>query len=387
MPRVRPQEPPLEERDLSRWKLIAEFQERLAAAGGGAPAGTFSDPRRRLSQGDYLGLLLFGLFNPVVDSMRGLCAATQLERVQKEVCQRTVSLGSFSEAQAVVDPQLLEKVFHELAAESRPLRGDPRLAGYRDRLVAIDGTIWAALPRMTWALWRWQHGRESAVAAHLKFNLLEDKPVGVVITPAKRGERAVLRQCWRPGEFYVGDRNYGQDYGLFAELEAAGCSFLVRLRQHVLFAVQTEFALSEKERADGITFDGLVVLGERDNAPLIRLLRIQTEESEILLVTNQAREELSAELLAILYRDRWRIELFFKWIKCILGCRHWLAESPRGVALQIYCALIAALLLLRSTGQRPNKRAMEMIRFYLAGSATLDELVRILGIKKKSTLG
>jgi hypothetical protein len=66
-----------------------------------------------------------------------------------------------------------------------------------------------------------------------------------------------------------------------------------------------------------------------------------------------------------------------------LGCRHWLAESPRGVALQIYGALIAALLLLRYTGKRPNKRAMEMIRFYLVGSATLDELVRILGIEKK----
>jgi hypothetical protein len=383
VPSACPKEPTFSEQDLSRWKLVAEFQDRLQAAGGGALAGTFADRRRLLGHGDYLGLLLFGLFNPVVDSMRGLCAATQLQRVQKEVCTRPVSLGSFSEAQAVVDPQLLEKVFAELAAAQRPLQGDPRLACYRDQLLAIDGTIWAALPRMTWALWRWQHGRESAVAAHLKFNLLEEKPVGVVITPAKRGERAVLRECWRRGEFYVGDRNYGQDYGLFAELAAAGCSYLVRLRQHVLFTVRAEFALSDQERADGITFDGLVRLGEQENAPQIRLLRIQTAESEILLVTNQPREQLAAELLAIIYRYRWRIELFFKWIKCILGCRHWLAESPRGVALQIYCALIAALLLLRYTGKRPNKRAMEMIRFYLVGSATLDELVRILGIEKK----
>jgi IS4 transposase len=93
---------------------------------------------------------------------------------------------------------------------------------------------------------------------------------------------------------------------------------------------------------------------------------------------------LSAELLALIYRYRWRVELFFKWLKCILGCRHWLAESPRGVALQVYCALIAALLLLRSSGRRPGKRAMELIRFYLLGYATLDELTRQLGIEKQS---
>ncbi len=53
------------------------------------------------------------------------------------------------------------------------------------------------------------------------------------------------------------------------------------------------------------------------------------------------------------------------------------------MALQIYCALIAALLLLRTTGRRPNKRAMEMIRFYLVGMASLEELTHALGIDKK----
>jgi hypothetical protein len=384
VPSTDQKKPPLCEKDLSRWKLVADFQARLGAAGGADLQGTFADPRRLLGSGDYLGLLLFGLFNPVVDSMRGICAATKLKRVQEEVCARPVSLGSFSEAQAVVDPRLLHEVFLQLAAEQQPLQGDPRLARYGDKLLAIDGTVWAALPRMTWALWRWQHGRESAVKAHVQFNLLQEKPVAVAVTTAKRCERAVLRAHWQSGAFYVGDRNYGQDYGFFAELEAAGCSYLVRLRAHAVFAVQEEFALSFKDRADGVTFDGLVHLGERGKGPLIRLVRVQTEKGEMLLVTNQPHQELCAELVALIYRYRWRIELFFKWVKCILGCRHWLAESPRGVALQIYCALIAALLLLRHTGRRPNKRAMEMIQFYLAGSATLDELTQILGIEKKS---
>src|SRR5207302_6097373 len=121
----------------------------------------------------------------------------------------------------------------------------------------------------------------------------------------------------------------------------------------------------------------------KQHGPL-RLVRVQTNEGELLLVSNKGRKELSAELLALIYGYRWRVELFFKWLKCILGCRHWLAESPRGVALQVYCALIAALLLLRRSGSRPGKRAMEMIRFYLLGYVTLDELSAALGLEEKS---
>jgi hypothetical protein len=54
---------------------------------------------------------LFGLLNPVIESMRGLCAASQFRRVQKQVCGSAVSLGNFSEAQTLVEPELLERVF------------------------------------------------------------------------------------------------------------------------------------------------------------------------------------------------------------------------------------------------------------------------------------
>jgi hypothetical protein len=225
--------------------------ERAAAAG--KEPRTFSDPRRKLGQKDYLSLLLFGLFNPVVDSMRGLCAASRLRRVQEEICSAPVSLGSFSEAQAVVEPGLLQRVFGELAAEqqSRKLQeSDQRLEPYRAQLLVIDGTLWRALPRMAWALWRHQHGKESALRLHLKFNLLEEKPVGALVTSARRCERAVLRTQLAAGEFYVGDRYYGEDYALFSELERAGCFYLLRLRQEARFEGHGRVA-SERSRPGG----------------------------------------------------------------------------------------------------------------------------------------
>lgn len=141
----------VEERDLTRWKLIADFQRRLAEASATTPAHpTWQVRRRHLARADYLSLFLFGLFNPVVESMRGLCAASRLRRVQEEVCARPVSLGSFSEAQAVVEPALLEKVFQELVAENQTAWGDPRLGRYQKTLQVVDSTVWAALPRMAW---------------------------------------------------------------------------------------------------------------------------------------------------------------------------------------------------------------------------------------------
>ena len=109
----------IDESKLSRWKLLDDFRCRLAKVAGKTvskskrPGG----PERKLLQENYFCLMLFGLFNPVVNSMRGLCAASHLERVQKEVCGRKVSLGSFSEAQSVFDPELLKQVFLDLSAE------------------------------------------------------------------------------------------------------------------------------------------------------------------------------------------------------------------------------------------------------------------------------
>jgi DDE family transposase len=380
----------ISEAELSRWRLIEQFEQRLERASAATEEPrTFNDPRRKLSQKDYLSLLLFALFNPVVDSMRGLCAASRLSRVRQQVCSGGVSLGSFSEAQAVIDPALLQRVFAELAAEPIQREGsllDGRLERYRQGLLVVDSTLWRALPRMAWALWRYQHGRESGLRLQVKFNLWQDQPVAAQVSSARQCERALLRSQLKEGEFYIGDRYYGEDYALFSQLEQAGCSYLLRLRQEAVFEAVESWPLSAADQRASVTFDGLVRLGtkkQRSREPL-RLVRVQTDRGELLLVSNKQRQELSAELLAEIYRHRWRVELFFKWLKCILGCRHWLAESERGVALQIYCALIAALLLLRYSGRRPSKRAMEMIRFYLLGYATLEELSATIAVEKKA---
>lgn len=375
-----PQTQLLREADLHRWRLVADFRQRLHEILGPVQGGhpSWDDPERRLLYADYLSLFLFGLLNPVVRTMRALCAASRLQRVQQEICTRSVSLGSFSEAQHLLDPAFLEQVFTGLAAEVHPREPAPASGRLRHEWLAHDATLWRALPRMSWALYGAgrRDGQSRAVKLHLSFQVLEDKPVRASVRPGKDCERKVWEERWQAGDAYIGDRYFGEDYRKLDRASQRHCVFVVRLREQSHLAVEEELPVSAADQAAGVVRQAWVRLGcrARYRSGRVRVVWVQAEGHDLILVTNLPPEELSAQLVSLLYRRRWQVELFFRWIKCILGCRHWLAESPEGVALQIYLALIAALLLQLYTGRRPSKRMMELIQFYLLGVASLAEL-------------
>ena len=371
----------IDEKKLSGWKLLDDFRRRLAKAREAAPKREKrpGGPERKLLEEDYFSLMLFGLFNPVLDSMRGLCAASRLGRVQKDVCGRRVSLGSFSEAQGEFDPELLKRVFLDLSGEIPVSWGDPRLAHLAGKLELVDGTLLPALPRMHWALWLNDGNR--AAKLHLKFSVLRQAASDALVTTGKSCERKTLRRFVKRGETVVGDRYYGLEYGFLQELRMLGVSFVFRIRNKPRMEIVEELPLTEADRAAGVTWQGRVRLGDKWQGEPVRVVRVEVDGKQLLLATDL---EMEAELIALIYRYRWQIELFFKWLKSILGCRHLMAESPAGVAIQIYSALIAALMLQLLTGKRPGKRAMELIRFYLMGYAELEEVIALLGLEKNA---
>jgi len=355
---------------------MAELRERIEqACERRGLSGSFADCKRRMELGDYLSLFLFGLINPAVRTMRGLCSASALERVQKEVCARPVSLGSFSEAQAVVDFGLLEEVFGQLAQEVGATKssGEPALD---KRWLIVDSTLWEVLPRMHWALWRHQGCAQHAVRLHLSLHVVDDKPLRATVSEGRLCERRAWRGRWEAGDAYVGDRYFGEDYQLFGELNEKGCAYVLRLRDEAVFEIEEQLPVSEEEAQACVLRQAWGHLGckSRYRSTRVRLVWVQTPKEVLMLVTNQNPQQMSAALVARLYRQRWQVELFFRWIKCILGCRHWLAESRKGVAIQVYLALIAALLLQLHSGRRPTRRMMELIQLHLMGAASLEEL-------------
>ncbi len=371
----------IDEKKLRSWKLLDDFRQRLAKVRGKMPPPPDKrpgGPERLLLEEDYFSLMLFGLFNPVVKSMRGLCPVSRLKRVQEEVCGWQVSFGSFSEAQGIFDPELLRQVFPDLSGEIHSSWGDARLAHLADKLKLVDGTLLPALPRMH-ARALAQRAEPRAAKLHLKFSVLRQAPGDALITTGNSCERKALREFVRKGETIVGDRCYGLEYGSFGELRQIGASFVIRIRNHPRMEIVGELSLTGADRAAGVTWQGMVKPGDKWQGDAIRVVKVEVDGKELLLAADL---EIEAELIALIYHYRWQIELFFKWLKSILGCRRLMAESPEGVDIQIYSALIAALMLQLPTGKRPGKRAMELIRFYMMGYARLDEVIALLAPKK-----
>jgi hypothetical protein len=348
------------EDQLRNWNLLDRFRQRvLPLLQAQAATATEQDGRRTLFAEDYFCGYLFAMLNPVITSMRALGHVSHCQKM-REVTAAPFSPAAFSEGQHLFNPAILEKVVRELAQENqgRGQGGDARVRQALQALTAVDGTVLRAVPRMAWAP---AGGPGTAIKLHLHFNVFEQIPVAWPITPGHVSEPKVFAQTAQPGALVVADRNYGHDFALLVQLRAQGIQFVLRLFNNlILQPVGPDRPLTEADRRAGVVWDRQVRFGVHGDGPVFRVVRVEAKGDVFHLVTT--REDLSAELIGLIYRQRWQIELFFKWIKTILNCRHWLAESPAGVQIQIYCVLIASLLLMLWTGQRPNKRMVESLQ-------------------------
>lgn len=335
---------------------------------------------RELHYDRYAALLLLYFFNPTLTSLRALQQATELDKVAKATGGTRVSRGSLSEAATVFDPALLREVFRELALQALP-HEPPADQKALQELTAVDGTLLRALPQMAWALW--QDATHRAAKMHLAFEVFRG-PIDATITAGNASERQQLRsQLLQTGRVYVVDRGY-ESYQLLADIRSAGSSFVARLQKDAGYQTTSWRLVRPAERAAGIVSDETISrLGSdphKDCLPgqLLRVVKVENanarlgEPGVLLLVTDKL--DWPAELVAAAYRYRWSVELFFRWFKTILGCRHLLSQSAEGVAMQLYAGLIASVLLSKWSGQKPSKRTYEMFCHYFSGWASEQEL-------------
>jgi hypothetical protein len=332
---------------------------------------------RNLFYDQYATLLLMYFFNPALNSLRALQQATGWERTREELGIERTSLGSLSEAARVFDAQLLRPIVQELAGQAVPLTAG-REAEALKGLTAVDGSMFAALPRMAWALW--QDADHRGVKLHLHFDVLKGVPADATLTPAACSEPAALAAAVQPGRLYVLDRGYA-DYQLFATIVGANSSLIARVKDNTAFEVQEERPLTAAAKAAGVVRDVVISrLGTSHHKDYLkrpmRLVIVRTVDRdgkavELWLITD--RLELDAELVALAYKYRWTVELFFRWLKSVLGARHLIAHNENGVTLQMYAALIVSLLIVLRTGRQPTKRTFEVIQFHLLGWVSDEE--------------
>lgn len=357
-------------------RLVRQMQrllERLHSA------GTERDKagNRQLFMDQYVSLLLLYFFNPAIDSLRGLQQVSGWQQTRRKLGIERTSLGSLNEAARVFDAALLEPILEELVGQVLPLKTGREAEALRG-LTAVDGSIFRGLSRMAWALWT---SKNRAVKLHLHFDVLKGVPAQLAVTPAACSEPGQLEAMLEAGRLYVLDRGYAS-FDLFAAILRGRSSFVARVKDDITVNVQEERPISEEARQAGVIRDVILsrlgtshhkdVVGRPMRLVIVRVIERNQKEHELWLITDLL--DLDADLVALAYRYRWTIELFFRWLKCVLGTRHLIAENANGVLLQMYAACIVCLLIQLRTGKQPTKRTFEAIQFYLLGWVSDEEL-------------
>lgn len=335
---------------------------------------------------------LVAFLSPALKSLRRIEEVFNHSAARRRFGLPRVPRSTLSDAQAVFDPALLDPIVADLRSRVPVLPHDPDLDALLKTLTAVDGSFFTLAPRVTWAIYNKPKAPDETPAGRARtrtaarprgnirvdvhFNVLSGVPEQAVVTNGQTPEYQTLIQHLLPDRFYVLDRAY-HCYQMMADILDAGSDFLLRLRGDMVFETLQEHALSATDRLNGVLsvqtvrttgWRGQHALGA---TPLKLVCIAQTDGPPMRLLTN--RLDLDADLIGTVYRHRWQIELFFRWLKCLVNFRHFFSESPQGMALQIGAAVIGTLLIALTIQDKPSSYDWAMITHVINGLIPLDE--------------
>jgi hypothetical protein len=223
-------------------------------------------------------------------------------------------------------------------------------SGYRRKIGDAVRLIDATSLRLNGLSRRWASFSEGVCGAklHVVYDPDADSPLYASVTPQNINDITAAKAIpIEPGARYVFDLGY-YDFGWWAKLDAAKCRIVSRFKANTRFTAVEERPVPA---GSNVLTDRTGYLPKRMAAArcnpmfkLVREVRVRSDTGKILrLFTNDL--EASAQEIADLYKRRWQIELFFRWIKQTLKIRHFFGTSENAVRIQIAVALIAFVLL------------------------------------------
>jgi IS4 transposase len=282
------------------------------------------------------------LVTMVFVQLAGTRSLRDVERILERHRGKLAHLGlaslrrsTLSDANATRPAALFEAVAMKLSARLG------RRSRAREALRLIDATrIFAGRRVVEWS-------GSGGIKLHVTFDPLSERPTCFAVTPERVNDiTAAKTMPIERGATYVFDKGF-YDFAFWARLAAAGCRFVTRLKKNS----PTQLLQERPVAADGILFDRCVRLSERLSGQrrnpfqhAVRLIGVRIDGGrEITLLTNDL--QAPATQIAALYKARWQIELFFKWIKQNLKIAHFVGTSRNATTIQIMAALIAYLLL------------------------------------------
>ncbi|HEY7799842.1 MAG TPA: IS4 family transposase [Hyphomonadaceae bacterium] len=335
------------------------------------------DLSRRLSTKRHFIALLFGQLGGA-SSLREIVTGLESHaRRLYHVGAAPVKRSTLADANAMRSWQVFGDVFAGLLKQAH--RGLRQATADAVRLIDSTGVRLSSLS----ADWATFSADVFGAKAHIIYDPRADRPVYFAVTPAKVNDiTAAKAMPIEPGASYVYDLGY-YDYGWWAALDDAGCRFVTRLKKNTPLTVvhQNDVPQDGNILSDRIGHLPQRLASSRHN-PLqvpVRELCVVGDSGQVLrIVTNDL--DAPAEEIADLYKQRWQIELFFRWVKQTLRITHFLGTSENAIRIQIAVALIAFLLLrLAQAAQNAVRRPLDfarLVRTNLMHRRPIDRLLK-----------
>ena len=250
---------------------------------------------------------------------------------------KSVTRSNLSKANEQRDCRIFEEYATFMIAEARKRR--------INKIFELDGHVYAfdsttidlCLSVFGWAKFRKQKG---GIKLHTLYDIEAEVPAFVHITPANVHDSKIMPEIpYEPGAHYIFDRGYN-DFGNLYTINRIGASFVVRAKSNVRVKPKTwKRRLPECVVSDVIGYF-TVYKSSKDYPEELRKLIVEDPEDGTRYIFLTNNYDASAEFISLLYRNRWSVELFFKWIKQHLRIKKFWGTSENAVRIQIYCAII-----------------------------------------------
>lgn len=334
---------------------------------------------RKLGSKRHLIALLYGQFSGATSLREIVTGMASQETRLYHLGAAPVRRSTLSDANTERPWQVFGDLFTQMLGQAH--RGLRRTTADAVRLIDSTGL---QLSRLS-ADWATFSTDVFGAKAHIIYDPHADRPVYFAVTPANVNDiTAAKAMPIEPGVTYVYDLGY-YDYSWWAQLDEAGCRFVTRLKKNTPFAAVHD----NRVTAHGNIFSDRIghlpgrLARSREN-PLqvpVRELQVIIDTGKVLrIVTNDL--DAPAEEIAELYKQRWQIELFFRWVKQTLRIKRFIGISENAVRIQIAIALIAFLLLrLAQSAQKAISGPLEfarLIRVNLMQRRPIDRLLEPL---------
>jgi transposase len=393
-PSARPERqgaPELVARELPNWPVkivgathIRSLQKLLAELREQEPHGN-----RGLFLDDVFVASLLAFFNPTLRTLRTIEDFSQTRQAQKHLSIPKLCKSTFSDFNKLAQSERLQPILDHLRREIlKPGPGQSRLADplvdLHRKILAVDGTFLKAASTVAWAIRR----RGGKTGARLDFHLDVETwlPELIVIPEAGEGEAATAATTITPGAIHIYDRGIFS-FELIEAHAAKAADFVMRVREPgdrvpKLIEIETR-PLTEADRDAGIVSDRLVRLAGSQHAQapatvLREVVIIPTDPSQGPVHLLTTLMDVDAWIIGLLYRNRWQVELFFRWVKSYARFDHLISHTREGVLLNFYVAVIGVTLMYLQTGYRPSKYMFSLMGMVANGSASLEEIMPIL---------